>query len=250
MTDLVGYCVEDGVARLQLNRPEAANALNLELARALQQAVDRAAADDDVRALLVIGSGERFCAGGDVQSFVAADVPADYLHQLATEGDVAIRTLGELDKPVVARVQGAVAGAGLGLMLSCDLIVADPATRFVFAYPAIGLTPDCGVSSLLPRAIGQQRALAFALSGRAATAEEALAWGLVTEVSVTSDERAAELAAALAHGAARALGRTRALLRGGWEYDRATVGVREAQVIGEMVDGDEAQALIQRFLTR
>ena len=80
--------------------------------------------------------------------------------------------------PVVAAVQGAVAGAGLALMLSCDLIVADPSTKFVFAYPAIGFTPDCGLSYLLPRSIGQHRALRFALTGEPASAENAYDWGM------------------------------------------------------------------------
>lgn len=100
------------------------------------------------------------------------------MHELALLLDGVLRSLSSMTKPVVCAVHGAVAGAGLGVMLSCDLVVTDPGTKFVFAYPAIGLTPDCGVSYLLPRAIGSHRALGFALSGRPITSETALegAW--------------------------------------------------------------------------
>jgi 2-(1,2-epoxy-1,2-dihydrophenyl)acetyl-CoA isomerase len=242
--------VTDGVAHLRLDRPDAANALDLSTARALRSLVADAADDLAVRAVLVTGSGRRFCAGGDVASFVAASDPSAYLHELATEADAAVRALAALEKPVVAAVHGAVAGAGLAVMLSCDLVVADPGTSFVFAYPGIGLTPDCGVSYLLPRAIGQQRALHFALSGRPATAAEALEWGMVTEVAEEPADRAFALAASLASGPAVALGQVRRLLRGGWEATRAEVGAEEARTISAMVRGEEAQRLIEAFVRR
>lgn len=246
----VSLRVADGVGHLRLERPEAANVLDLPTARALRSAVEEAGADPTVRALLVSGAGRRFCAGGDVASFAAAADPAAYLRELATEADAAVRTLAEVEKPVVAAVHGAVAGAGLAVMLACDIVVADPGTAFVFAYPAIGLTPDCGVSYLLPRAIGQQRALRFALSGRPATAAQALEWGLVTDVAPDPRVLAGELATAMAAGPSRALGQSRRLLRAGWESSRAEVGAEEARTISEMVRGDEAQALIRAFVER
>jgi len=245
--EAVTYAVADGVAHLELNRPEAANSLDLDLARALRAAVECAARDDEARTVLVTGAGKRFCAGGDVSSFAAAKDPAGYLHQLATEADEAVRALAELEKPVVATVHGAVAGAGLAIMLSCDLVVAAPSTRFVFAYPSIGLTPDCGVSWLLPRAVGQQRALAFALGGRPLLAEDALAWGMVTELAADPHARGRELSAALAAGPAAALGANRRLLRG-WDLDRSAVGRLEATTISERVTTDEATTLIHQFL--
>ena len=250
MSASVTLGVADGVAHLRLERPDAANALDLATARALRARVGDAAGDPAVRAVLVTGSGPRFCAGGDVASFVAAAAPAAYLHELATEADAAVRALAELEKAVGAAVHGAVAGAGLALMLSCDLVVADPRTSFVFAYPSIGLTPDCGVSYLLPRAIGQQRALHFALSGRPASAAEALTWGMVTEVAEEPATRAAALAADMASGPAIALGNVRRLMRGSWEATRAEAGAEEARTISAMVEGEEAQGLIEAFLRR
>lgn len=244
----VDYEIADDVAHLRLNRPECANALDLGSASELAAAVARARDDVEVRAVLVTGAGPRFCAGGDVASFaVAPDQPA-YIHNLATELDAAFRSLAELEKPVVAAVHGAVAGAGLALMLSCDVVVAAPETRFVFAYPGIGFTPDCGLSYLLPRAIGSQRALAFALSGKPASAQPALDWGLVAEVADDAPTRARELARALAHGPATALGQTRRLMRQSWEMDRVETGAEEARTITEMVKGAEAQALIASFV--
>lgn len=247
---LVQYAVSDGVAHLELDRPDAANAFDLDTTRAFAAAVDRAATDEAVRAVLVTGAGPRFCAGGDVASFAAANDQPAYIHQLAVELDGAFRVLAGLEKPVIGAVQGAVAGAGLGLMLSCDVIVADPRTKFVFAYPGIGFTPDCGVSYLLPRAIGQQRALAFALLGKAASAAEALEWGLVTEVADDAGSRAREAATLMAAGPALAFGNVRRLLRRGWDASRVETGVEEARTITEMVRGPEAQALIKAFVTR
>lgn len=247
---LIEYGAADGVARIRLNRPDSANALDLETARELAAAVARAREDVKITAVLVTGAGSRFCAGGDVASFAAAQDQPAYIHRLATELDAAFRALGALEKPVVAAVHGAVAGAGLALMLSCDVVVAAPGTKFVFAYPGIGFTPDCGLSYLLPRAIGQQRALTFSLVGNPATASEALDWGLVGEVAEDAQARASELARTFAAGPATALGQVRRLLRQAWEMDRVETGFEEAHTIAEMVKGPEAQALIAEFVRR
>lgn len=250
MTDLVSLDVRDGVAHLRLERPEASNAVDLPTAHLLGRHVATIADDDAVRAVAVTGAGKRFCAGGDVASFVAADDRATYITELATALDGALQSLAALEKPVMAGVHGAVAGAGLAVMLSCDLIVAEPGTRFVFAYPGIGLTPDCGLSYLLPRAVGQQRALHLALTGDVLDADRALAWGLVTEVVEGAQDRAATLATEVASTAPVALGQARRLLRAGWVLDRADTGAEEARTIGAMVEGDEARILIERFVRK
>ncbi|MGW5239208.1 enoyl-CoA hydratase/isomerase family protein [Monashia sp. NPDC004114] len=249
MTDPVTYRITgDGVAHVELNRPEAANAVDLTTARALREAVESAGHAEAAYAVLLTGAGKRFCAGGDLAAMAAAAEPIHCVETLALEADAAARALADLDKPVVAAVHGAVAGAGLALMLSCDYIVSAADTKFVFAYPSVGLTPDCGVSYLLPRAIGQQRALQFALSDAPLAAEQALAWGLVTEVVDNAQARAHEVAAALARGPWRAFGQTRSLLRRSWETDRETTGRVEAQTISERLGGSEAQQLVARFV--
>lgn len=250
--ELVRYSVGDGVAHLELNRPVASNAVDLPTAQALDQAIGRASADAGVRAVLVSGAGKRFCAGGDVASFVAAHDRAAYLEELAVALDAALQRLASLDKPVVAAVQGAVAGAGLAVMLSCDMIVAAASTRFVTAYAGIGLTPDCGLSYLLPRAVGQQRALDLLLTSRVLTANEALEWGMVTEVhdDERARDRAEELARSLAAGPTFALGQAKRLVRASWDSTRAEVGREEARVIAQAVGDPEAARRIDAFLNR
>ncbi len=164
MAEPVRYAVDGNVARITLNRPEVSNAVDLPAAHAFEVAVQRAGADDEVRAVLLTGAGPRFCAGGDLAAMAADEDPAGYVRELALVFDRGLRSLAALPKPVVAAVHGAVAGAGLGVVLSADLVVAARSTKFAFAYTGVGLTPDCGVSVLLPRAIGQQRALQLALT--------------------------------------------------------------------------------------
>lgn len=246
--DLVSYSTADGVAHIELNRPESANAFDLDMGREFAAAVRKAGGDEKVRSVLVSGRGRRFCAGGDVASFAAAHDQPAYLRQLATEVDGAFRGLRELAKPVVGVVHGAVAGAGLSLMLSTDVVVSAPETQFVFAYPAIGLTPDCGLSYLLPRAIGQHRALTFALLGQAISPPVALSWGLIGEIADDATARGEDIALRIANGPATALGQVRRLFRQSWEMDPATTGHEEARTISEMAEGSEARRLIARFV--
>ncbi|MGN7247333.1 enoyl-CoA hydratase/isomerase family protein [Janibacter anophelis] len=245
----VACTVTDGIAHIELNRPEAANGIDMALATGLREAVEAARDDDAVRVVLLTGAGKRFCGGGDIAGFVDEEDPS-YLQRLAEEAGAAVIALEDLAKPVVVAVQGAVAGGGLGLMLGGDLVVAQEGTKFVFAYPAIGLTPDCGVSYLLPRAIGQQRALAFALSGRPLSAQDAQAQGLVAEVVEDAGARAREIATALAKGAAGAFGDSRRLLRASWTRDRATSAADESQTLSSRGQGEEARALFAQFLGR
>jgi 2-(1,2-epoxy-1,2-dihydrophenyl)acetyl-CoA isomerase len=242
------FDVRDGVATITLNRPEASNALDLATAHALHDAVMAAALDETVAAVLVLGQGRRFCAGGDLASMVRAQDRSGHLEQLASAADTALLALASIEKPVVAGVQGAVAGAGLAVMLSCDLVVADAQTKFLAAYAGVGLTPDCGLSWLLPRAVGQQRALELFLTPRTLTAQEALDWGMVTEVATDNlADRARDLANTLASGPGYALGQARRLVRNAWAVDRAAAGRNEATTIARAVTRPDATELLRRF---
>ncbi|WP_300677480.1 enoyl-CoA hydratase/isomerase family protein [Nocardioides sp.] len=251
--------VDSGVAHLVLNRPAAANSFDLPTALDLVAAVERCAADD-IRVVVVTGAGKRFCAGGDVASFVAAEARDAYIHELASVLGGALRALSDLAKPVVAGVHGAVAGAGLGFVLAADLVVAERATKFTMAFAGIGLTPDSGVSYLLPRVVGLRRALDLTVNQRVLSADTALEWDLVTEVvdgsgaaevaGGTAAERALEIGRTLAAGPALALGQARRLLRSGLEVSRDVHAADEARTISRAVVGDEASALIDAFLNR
>jgi 2-(1,2-epoxy-1,2-dihydrophenyl)acetyl-CoA isomerase len=243
--------VQAGVARLHLNRPDVSNSIDLAAAHALDDAVQSVAASTEVRSVLVTAEGPRFCAGGDVRSMVASSTRGSegsgYIEELAHVLDGALLRLARLPMPVACAVQGAVAGAGLALMLSCDVIIAAPRTKFVMAYSSVGLTPDCGLSWLLPRAIGQQRALAFALTGMTLTAEQAVDWGLVTLTDAAPVERATVLAAQMSAGPAHALGQTRRLLRAAWASSRVETGDDESRTIAFAAETPYAAEALRRF---
>lgn len=248
-SDLVLFERVGRVGRIILNRPDASNAVDLVTAAAFGAALDAAATDDDVAAILVTGAGKRFCAGGDVASMAAADDQAAYLRELADALDGVLQRLAAVPKPVVVGVQGAVAGAGMAVMLSGDVIVAAESTKLVTAYAGVGLTPDCGLSWLLPRAVGHQRAAELLLTGRALSATEARDWGMVTRV-VEDDAIEAEalaLAEKIAAGPAFALGQARRLLHASWTATRTEAGADESVTIADAVNRPEAQALIAGF---
>jgi len=247
----VTHEIVDGIGRLVLARPAQSNSFDLPAAQDMALAVD-AVSVDEVRAITLTAEGKRFCAGGDVTSFLASDDPAAYLLELANVLEGALRDLADLATPVVAGVRGAVAGAGLAVMLTADIIVASRSTKFVMAYAGIGLTPDCGVSYLVPRAIGQQRALDFALTGRVLSADEALDWGLVTYVvdDDAVEAKVDEIARTWADSAPDALGHTRRLLRSSWDTSGPELGADESATIASLVMGDEAQRLVKAFTSR
>ncbi len=251
MTETVLLDVRDGVAHLTLNRPDQANSFDLPTAQAFSEAVQALAADEAAQVVVLTGNGPRFCAGGDVAAFASAPEPAVYIRELADVLDGAMQHLAAMPKPVVAGVHGAAAGAGLSVMLGADLIVAGQATKFVTAYAGIGLTPDIGLSWLLPRAVGQVRALDLLLSGRVIDGATAVEWGLVTE-AVDGDpaDRARELGQRLAGTVPGALGAARQLVRGGWDATRAAAGETESATIAARVETDEARSLIRAFTER
>jgi len=251
MSDRVLVSVADGIGHIRLNRPEAANAFDLETTRSFGEAVDRVA-EEDVLVVLLTGAGARFCAGGDVTSFVAQEDAPAYLLELATLLDSHVQRLGALPKPVTAAVQGAVAGAGLALVLTADLVVSAPSTKYTMAYANIGLTPDCGVSYLLPRIVGPRLAIQLTLERRVLDAPQALEWGLITSIADDAQADAAELAVLLAreHGVSQALGQARRLLRGAYDDPRETHAADEARTIAAAVATEPAQALLRAFTSR
>jgi len=246
----VNFTISDGIGHIELNRPDAANTINMPLAEGFRQAAHAAANDPSVEVVLLTSAGKRFCGGGDVSAIAHAQHPGNFLTDLAATADAGVQLLEELDRPIVAAVQGAVAGAGLGIMLAADVVVSADDTKFVFAYPEIGLTPDCGVSVALPRAMGLQRALAFALSRKPMSATDALEQGLVSELADDPLARAREVAATWASKASGALGVTRQLLRQSQNASRSAHGDREAHTIGQRVMTSEAQTLMNTFLSR
>ncbi|MBF0673153.1 MAG: enoyl-CoA hydratase/isomerase family protein [Salinibacterium sp.] len=241
--------VTDGLARITLNRPARLNAIDADAADRWRDVAREVTERDDVQAVLLDAAGAAFCAGGDVQAMATADYDAasiadhaDVIH----EGHALLRAS---TKPIVAAVQGAVAGGGLGFMLCADYIVAADTSFYASRYAAIGLTPDCGVSTLLTEAVGMRRALQLALSDVRLTADEAKEWGLVTEV-VPAEQivaRAEEVAAHWLAGAAGAYGEARRLLRAAPLRPVQESLDDEARTIARAFSTPDAQRLIAAF---
>lgn len=237
-----------GVAVLELNRPEAGNSIDLELAHALVEAVAAVAADPTARCVVLRGAGERFCVGGDVAAMAAADDRGAYVRELADVAHQAVLGLHSLEVPLVVAVQGAAAGAGLALTLVGDIVVADDSSVFLTAYAGVGLSPDCGTTWTLPRRVGPQRARRMLLESKRLSASEAMDWGLIDHVNGSGalGETAMELAKTLADSPYPATGLTARLLRG----DATSFGehlAREAAAIGRSAASATAAPLIDRF---
>lgn len=208
--------VRDGnVARIILNRPEAANAIDIATANALLDTVLRVEEDDTVRCVVLTGAGRLFCGGGDVAAFRSAgDALPTLLKQLTGPLHAAISRMLRMPKPLVVAVNGTAAGAGLGLSLIGDIVIAVQSAKFVPAYGAIGLTADGGLTWLLPRLIGMRRAQEMMMTNRSVSAEEAVRWGLITRAveAEVFEQDIQETAERLATSPVRAIGRLRSLL--------------------------------------
>jgi 2-(1,2-epoxy-1,2-dihydrophenyl)acetyl-CoA isomerase len=201
---------DGGVLTITLNRPEVYNAFNAALHAALRAGLEQAA-DPDVRAVVITGAGKGFCAGQDLKEF--QEMPESIQERLEQTYHPNIRLIRGLEKPVIAAVNGACAGAGLSLAAACDIRIASDAATFVPGFVGIGLVPDSGGTWFLHRLLGFARAFEWMTSNRRLTAAEAHAWGLVSEV-VDADAFAArtnELAAFYAELPTRAIGMTKLL---------------------------------------
>lgn len=237
--------VRDHVAHITLNRPQAANTLNVEMGMDLMRAALRCEEDRSVRAVLLSGSGAAFCAGGDLKAFHAHldGLPA-HIKEVVTYLHTALSHLTRMNAPVVTAVHGFAAGAGLSLACASDLVVAGESARFTMAYTRAGLTPDGSATHFLPRMVGLNRALDLALTNRTLSAREAMEWGIVSRVVPDAEvhAQAEELAIQLAAGPTRAFGNVKRLMRTGWTETLETQMAYEADSIAEMTrlaDGRE-----------
>jgi 2-(1,2-epoxy-1,2-dihydrophenyl)acetyl-CoA isomerase len=202
---------EDGVLTITLNRPDVLNAFNSQMHKGLAAALKDARAPD-VRAVVISGAGRGFCVGQDLTEF--REAPGDIGDRLRGSYHPNVLAIRALEKPVIAAVNGAAAGAGLSLACACDMRIASDAASFVPAFINIGLVPDSGGSYFLTRILGPARAFEWLASGRMLTAAEAHAWGLVSEVAEADAfaARAAELAAQFAAMPTRGIGMTKRLI--------------------------------------
>lgn len=238
------------VWRITLDRPEAGNALDPATARQLAAAFRER--PEATRTVLLLGNGDRFCVGGDVRTFAGAADPGAFVGQLAHDWHEVIRLVLACPVPVVAGVQGAVAGAAVGLIGACDLVVCARSTKIRPAYGAIGLSPDGGTSWALTRALGAPRALDLMLTSGVLTAAEAHLFGLVGRL--VEDDEVHDSAVALAHqvagGPVRAMVRTRALVRKAATRTLDEQLDDEARLIAESAADPEGREGVRAFVEK
>ena len=252
---LVDLSNQGAVGIITLNRPEARNALNPEMFQELGSAI-QGCRDPDMRAVIITGSGGSFCAGADVKDFVnqLENSGPEGLHQhLKHLADAfhrhVIIPIRQLDKPVIASIDGVAAGGGLSLALACDLRVASDSARFLMAYGNIGATADGGSTYLLPRLIGTARAMELYLSDQPIGAQRALDLGLITQIFPPAElERSTlEFAARLAQGPTVAYGRVKALFDSSWDATLAGQLDAETEYISNITMTADFQEGIKAF---
>ncbi len=218
------FSIDSGIARLTLNRPDKLNSFNTRMHADVRHALDELSRGG-ARVLVLTGAGRGFCAGQDLSDRAVAPgaQAVDLGDSIENHYKPLILALHQLPLPVIAAVNGVAAGAGANIALACDLVLAARSASFVQAFSKLGLVPDCGGTWILPRLVGNARALGLALLGEKLTAERAAAWGLIWQCVEDAELPAAvdALAAQLSVAPTRGLAATKAAIRGGWQRNLA-----------------------------
>lgn len=216
------YSFADGVATLRFNRPDVFNSINKPVALALQQHLRDCQADASVRAVVLTGTGRAFCAGQDLAEITGPNAP-DVSEIVEKHYNPIVLLIRELEKPVIAAVNGVAAGAGANLALACDLVVAKESASFIQAFSKIGLVPDSGGTYFLPRLVGLQRASALMLTGDKVSAAEAMQMGMIYRAFADEafDQEVTKLAQKMANLPTKGLAYTKHLLNHSFGNDLA-----------------------------
>ncbi|MBB78935.1 MAG: 2-(1,2-epoxy-1,2-dihydrophenyl)acetyl-CoA isomerase [Crocinitomicaceae bacterium] len=169
---LINVSTLNGICEIRLNRPEVFNSFNKEMAFQLQNILDTCSSNDDIRVVVIVGEGKAFCAGQDLSEAIDPNGP-ELKTIVRDHYNPIILKIRNLNKPVIAAVNGVAAGAGANLALACDITIAKNSASFIQAFSKIGLIPDSGGTFFLPRIIGVQKALALMITGDKISAKEA-----------------------------------------------------------------------------
>lgn len=214
MNESILLKIENKVATITLNRPEVFNSINREMAFLFQDTLDACQKNDEVRAIVITGSGKAFGAGQDLKEVTDPDLNPGFKKILDEHYNPIITRIRNINKPVIAAVNGVAAGAAANIALACDIVVANEHANFIQAFSLIGLIPDSGGTFFLPRLIGFQKATALAMLGDKISAEEAERLGMIYKVipSENFDDEAQKLALKLANMPTKALGMIKELL--------------------------------------
>jgi 2-(1,2-epoxy-1,2-dihydrophenyl)acetyl-CoA isomerase len=245
--------IQDHIATLTMNRPDAYNAVNEPLARQLLELITQVDDDPAVRCVVLTGAGKAFCAGGDVKGF-HDHLPhvGVHLKQLTHLLHGAVSRIARMPKPVIAAVNGVVAGGGMGLMLACDLAYAVETATLTMAYTRIGANPDGSSTFWLPRLVGVRRALELIYTNRILSAQEALSWGILN--GVVAPERFPDdvyaVARQLAQGPTLAYARAKKLCYSSVNETLETQMEHEARDIADSGKTEDFREGIQAFMQK
>lgn len=239
------------IARITLNRPDAANGMNGTMTRELADAAARCDTPS-TKVVVITGAGRFFCAGGDLKDFASAPSRGQHVKGVADDLHRAISSFARMDAVVITAVNGTAAGAGFSLAVSGDLVVAAESASFTMAYTKVGLSPDGSASYYLPRLIGIAKTKQLMLTNRVLSADEASRWGLVTEV-VADDELAARtdaLAAQMATTAAGSNGGVKALLLDTFSNGLEQQMELEGRLIARRAESSDGREGVDAFLAK
>ncbi len=236
--------LQNHILRIQLNRPQKKNALTPAMYDALREAIERADDDQSIHAILLTGSGDSFCAGNDLNSFLedpGSDAAARFIMAIA-----------KARAPIVAAVNGVAVGVGVTMLLHCDLVYAAEDAKFNFAFIDLGLLPEAASSYLLPRMLGYGRAAELLMLGEAFSAKKARECGIVNQVVAADalDALARSKAEQLASKPPEALRQTKMLLRRGNAKAVEETMALELSLIGERLVSDEVRGIMQAFFAQ
>jgi len=251
--ETLSFDVSDGVARVALNRPEAANAFNIQICSDFFDAAIACDERDDIRAVVLTGEGSMFSAGGDLKFFTAqGDALGATLKEITGLLHAAIGRMAHMDAPVVGAINGMAAGAGFSLAAACDYAIAAKSARFTLAYTAAGLSPDGSSTWFLPRLIGLRRARELMLTNRMLSADEALDMNIIDRVVADDalEDEAMALAKQFAEGPTRAYGATKRLLQETWSSGLEVQMDRETRSISDLTRTADAREGISAFIEK
>ena len=254
MTDYETIVLEQSgpIARITLNRPDGANAINDTMTRELADAARRCD-HGATKAVILTGAGRFFSAGGDLRAMVSSSsTPGEYVKAMADDLHRAISTFARMDAVLITVVNGIAAGAGFSLAVTGDLVLAAESASFTMAYTAAGLSPDGSSSFYLPRLIGVRKTQELMLTNRTLSAAEALAWGLVTELANSADlaARAEALAEKIASGAKQSASGVKKLVLMSFDNGLEEQMELEGRLIAECADSPDGREGINAFLEK
>ncbi|MBT3425656.1 MAG: enoyl-CoA hydratase [Gammaproteobacteria bacterium] len=249
----IEFSVEDNIATITLNRPDAANAMNPQMAKELSECAKGCQENADIRAVIIQANGKMFCAGGDLSEFAAAkEAVGSLLLSMTADLHLFISRLTRMNAPVIAAVQGTAAGAGFSLAAAADITIAADRAKFTMAYTNAGLSPDGSSTYFLPRRIGDRKTRELMLTNRVLSAAEAVDWGIINQ-AVAAEElepTVSAIAAQLANGPTLAFGSVKALLNQSFDNSLETQMELEAKSIASLSRSPDGHEGIQAFLAK